>query len=82
MTSALEGGRGVVEKWTTVLISCVIMYVTRGEGGVEKSKIFVDVIDGSPLTLRKQVAVDSFCMLSSVGVTIIDICMTPCLPFP
>ena len=27
MTSALEGGeRGVVEKWTRVLISCVIMY--------------------------------------------------------
>ena len=32
MTSALEGG-GVVEKWTRVLISCVIMYVTRGGGG-------------------------------------------------
>ena len=48
MTSALEGGRGVVEKWTRVLISCVIMYVTRGEG-VKKSEIFMDVIDGSPL---------------------------------
>ena len=32
MTSALEGGRGVVEEWTRVLISCVIMYVTRGRG--------------------------------------------------
>ena len=31
MTSALEGGRGVVEKLTRVLISCVIMYVTRGK---------------------------------------------------
>ena len=49
MTSALEGGRGVVEKWTRVLISCVIMYVTGGEG-VQKSEIFMDVIDGSPLT--------------------------------
>ena len=48
MTSALEGGRGVVEKWTRVLISCVIMYVTRGEG-VKKFEIFMDVIDGSPL---------------------------------
>ena len=33
MTSTLEGGRGVVEEWTRVLISCVIMYVTRGGGG-------------------------------------------------
>ena len=33
MTYALEGGRGIVEKWTRVLISCVIMYVTRGGGG-------------------------------------------------
>ena len=49
MTSALEGGRGVVEKWTRVLISCVIMYVTRGEG-VKKFQIFMDVIDGSPLS--------------------------------
>ena len=45
MTSALEGGRGVVEKWTRVLISCVIMYVTGGG----KGEIFADVIDGSPL---------------------------------
>ena len=51
MTSALEGGEGVVKKWTRVLISCVIMYVTRGEG-VKKFEIFTDVIDGSPL--RKQ----------------------------
>ena len=43
-----QGGRGVVDKWTIVLISCVIMYVTRGEG-VKKSEIFADVIDGSPL---------------------------------
>ena len=43
-----RGGEGVVEKWTRVLISCVIMYVTRGEG-VKKSEIFMDVIDGSPL---------------------------------
>ena len=48
MTSALEGGRGVVEKWTRVLISCVIMFVTRGEG-IKKFEIFIDVIDGSPL---------------------------------
>ena len=48
MTSTLEGGRGVVEEWTRVLISCVIMYVTRGEG-VKKFEIFMDVIDGSPL---------------------------------
>ena len=48
MTSALEGVRGVVKKWTRVLISCVIMYVTRGEG-VKKFEIFIDVIDGSPL---------------------------------
>ena len=34
MTSALEGGGGGVgEKWTRVVISCVIMYVTRGGGG-------------------------------------------------
>ena len=32
MTSALEGGRGVVGKWTRVLISCVTMYVTGGGG--------------------------------------------------
>ena len=50
MTSALEGGRGVVEKWTRVLISCVIMYVTRGEEGVKKLEIFMDIIDGSPLS--------------------------------
>ena len=50
MTSALEGGEGVVEKWTRVLISCVIMYVTRGGEGVKKFDIFMDVIDGSPLT--------------------------------
>ena len=50
MTSALEGGRGVVEKWTRVPISCVIMYVTRGGEGVKKFDIFMDVIDGSPLT--------------------------------
>ena len=51
MTSALEGGRGVVKKWTRVLISCVIMYVTRGAGeGVKKFEIVMDVIDGSPLT--------------------------------
>ena len=47
MTSALEG---VVEKWTRVLISCVIMYVTRGGEGVKKFENFMDVIDGSPLT--------------------------------
>ena len=51
MTSALEGGEGVVEKWTRVLISCVIMYVTRGEG-VKKFEIFMDVIDGRPLTAQ------------------------------
>ena len=50
MMSALEGGTGVVEKWTRVLISCVIMYVTRGEG-VKKFEIFMDVIDRSPLTV-------------------------------
>ena len=51
MTSALEGGEGVVAKWTRVLISWVIMYVTRGEG-VKKFEIFMDVIDGSPLSLE------------------------------
>ena len=51
MTSALEGVRGVVEKWTRVPISCVIMYVTSGGEGVKKSEIFMDVIDGSPLTV-------------------------------
>ena len=49
MTSALEGGEGVVEKWTRVLISCVIMYVTRGGEGVKKFDIFMDDIHGSPL---------------------------------
>ena len=39
-----------MEKWTRVLISCVIMYVTRG-GGVKKFEIFMDVIDGSPLRI-------------------------------
>ena len=29
----------VVKKWTTVLISCVIMYVTRGGGGSKNPKI-------------------------------------------
>ena len=43
-----RGGEGVVKEWTRVLISCVIMYVTRG-GGVKKSEIFMDLIDGSPL---------------------------------
>ena len=38
-----------MKKWTTVPISCTIMYVTRGEG-VQKAKIFADIIDGSPLT--------------------------------
>ena len=28
----------------------VIMYVTRGGEGVKKFEIFMDVIDGSPLT--------------------------------
>ena len=51
MTSTLEEGRGVVEKWTIVLISCVIMYVTRGGEWVKKFEIFMDVIDGSPLAL-------------------------------
>ena len=37
-----------MEEWTRVLISCVIMYVTRGER-VKKFEIFMDVIDGSPL---------------------------------
>ena len=41
-----------MEKWTRVLISCVIMYVTRGGEGVKKSEIFMDVIDGSPLSVR------------------------------
>ena len=45
MTSALEGAR--------VLISCVIMYVTRGEG-VKKFEIFMDVIDGSPLSQKEE----------------------------
>ena len=40
-----------MDKWTIVLISCVIMYVIRGEG-VKKSEIFVDVIDGSPLMVN------------------------------
>ena len=48
MTSVLEGGRGVVKKWTRVLISCGIMYVTRGDGA-QISEIFMDVIHGSPL---------------------------------
>ena len=29
-----------MEKWTAVLISCVIMYVTRGEG-VQNSEIYI-----------------------------------------
>ena len=33
MMSALGGGRGVPQKQTTVLISCVSVTVTRGEGG-------------------------------------------------
>ena len=37
-----------MEKWTAVLISCVIMYVTRGRG-IQKSEIFADVSDRSPL---------------------------------
>ena len=37
----------------TVLISCVIMYVTRGEG-VQKSEVFADVIDGSPLQKKPE----------------------------
>ena len=47
MTSALKGGRVVVKK-LTVMVSCVIMGVTRGEG-FQKSETFADVIDGSPL---------------------------------
>ena len=47
-----RGGEGVVEEWTRVLISCVIMYVTRGGEGVKKFEIFMDVIDGSPLTQK------------------------------
>ena len=43
MTSALGGGRGVAQKQTTVLIKCVSVTVTRGDG-VKKSGNFADVI--------------------------------------
>ena len=43
MTSALRGGRGVVQNVTIVLIGCVNGTVTRGEG-VQKSENFADVI--------------------------------------
>ena len=46
-TSALgEGGR---QKQTTVLISCMSVTVTRGEG-VKKSENVADVLKVSPLT--------------------------------
>ena len=41
-------GRGVPQKQTTVLISCMSVTVTRGEE-VNKSKNFVDVICTCPL---------------------------------
>ena len=51
MTSALEGGRGgsgKVDKSTDKLRDHVC---DKGGGeGVKKSEIFMDVIDGSPLT--------------------------------
>ena len=49
MTSALEGGEGVVEKWTRVLISCVIMYVTRGGRGSKNSKFSWTSLMEAPL---------------------------------
>ena len=48
MTSALEGGRGSRkgDKSTDKLRDHVC---DKGGGGVKKSEIFMDVIDGSPL---------------------------------
>ena len=45
MTSAVGGGRpqGVPQKQTRVLISCVSVTVTRGEGGSKKTEKFADV---------------------------------------
>ena len=44
MTSAQGGGRGLPQKQTAVLISCVSVTVTRGEGGSEDPEIFAEVI--------------------------------------
>ena len=51
MTSAQGGGRGLPQKQTAVLISCVSVTVTRGEGGSEDPEIFAEVIKVSPLRL-------------------------------
>ena len=70
MTSALEGREGVVEKWTRVLISCVIMYVTRGGWeGVKKFEIFMDVIDGSPL---RRIAMYTPCKWDSAAFRVVS----------
>ena len=62
-----QGRERVVKKWTTVLISCAIMYVTRREG-VQKSEIFADVIEGSPLMLRGPIAKKHlFLVFASLG---------------
>ena len=53
MTSALEGGRGVVEKWTTVLISCVIIYVPRKGEGVKIPKFSPTPLMEAPRPQRK-----------------------------
>ena len=47
MTSALEGGSGKVDKSTDKLRDHVY---DKGGEGVKKFEIFMDVIDGSPLT--------------------------------
>ena len=51
MTSALKGGRGGSGKVDNSTDKLRDHVCDKGGGGVQKSKIFVDVIDGSPLTV-------------------------------
>ena len=57
-------GEGGIEKWTRVMISCVIMYVTRGEG-VKKFEIFMDVIDGRPLAKKLKILLHGWNYITS-----------------
>ena len=52
MTSALRGGGGLAQKQTIVLIGCVSVTVTRGEG-VQNPEKFADIINGSLLVAKQ-----------------------------
>ena len=53
MTSAPGGGRGVPKKQTRVLISCVSVTVTRGEGGSKNLEILWTSFKYGPLVFKR-----------------------------